>query len=665
MRVADVTRSAYAPFTVRAIVPDGNGGSVAFGRMANAPYPRVDIVAMPIDAGGTPHPEKSVVIAANALVSSFVGAAKTPTGYLVSFRDLGNYGYVAALDDNLSPTAPPSRFGNEEPAPLACSGAVCGGVVDHGLLLLDPKGSPLGQVNIPARTVTALPGGFAVGGARYNFSSLAGHLTFVDREGKITASATIPDGWYGIGSPAVAPHALGAAVFWTTENKVYGAVVSAGGVIVSTASLPSAGFQTSEIAVAANASGQYGLVFSTAISNVTCTCYPSYAMYAMRVSDALEPLAPPATLLSTDSTSNTDPVVAAIGNEFVAAWQHVLDYSQNFGSRILRIPPAGSVNANASVPFGLAPASQTGLDIAAGADRTLALWTSPTTSTAIRLYATRFDRFGTRLDATPIAVADSHLGAVATDGRDFMVNTGSKLVSVDGHDGTVRNVVSVVPASPPAIVWDGTGYVLPTYDGTALVTRLAPDGTLLWSKPLSLPYPAAMAAISGKTLIVSPQGPAIQYQIFDTAGNIVATNAISAPPSPYLFDVASNGRDQFLLLLGSNSSSIYAARIGGDGTPIDPVAVAVGPPGSVHVAVASAAHWLLFLTNEVIDFPALERHSPLAAEWAVDASINGGGRATLLTRRIEVIDGISVSVLSMREIVDPGAPGPRRRSVTR
>jgi hypothetical protein len=666
-RLADIARVDYARFAVRVIVPDGNGGSVAFGRMGKSDNRNADIVATPIDADGTPHPERAVMIAANASADSSVGAAKTPAGYLVSFGDVEMDGYVVVLNNNLSVVAPLLSVPNEELRRLACSGAVCAAVADGALLLIDPTGKLLGRVTIPgARTLTAIAGGFAVGAVHPTSpsSSTTGEVLFIDGEGKITGSAPLAGGSYRFDSPAIAPHALGAAVFWGSENQIRGAVVRTDGTIVSTATLPGGGIHVAEISAAANASGQMSLVFSSDVSYILCTCPPVYAVYAMRVSDALAPLTTPSLLSNEylDNTTSSGPVVAAIGNDFIAGWQH--STLQSFGSRILRIPSAGLVIAGASLPLDVAPASQTGLGVAASADRTLALWSSPALNGKTRLYATRFDRFGTRVDATPITVADSLFGAVASDGRDFMINIGSKLVSVDGGNGTVRAAGSVVPGMTPYIVWDGGGYVLPTYDAGFKLTRVAPDGTLLWSKPLSFPNPAGFAAIPGRTLVVTSQASTIHYQLFDTAGNIVATNAIFAPPWSYPIDVVSNGRDQFLLLL-DHYPFVYAARIAGDGTPVDPVAVSAGPSGAAAVAVASAGRWLLFLNDQVIGFPGLARQTALAAEWAVDAAITGSGRPALLTQRFELIDGVSVRVLSLWEILDSGASAPRRRSVKR
>src|SRR5829696_3232723 len=73
--VADIARTATAPFTVRSIVPDGKGGSVAFGRLARSATQRADIVAIQIDANGKPRSETPYVVALNQSSGSYVASA--------------------------------------------------------------------------------------------------------------------------------------------------------------------------------------------------------------------------------------------------------------------------------------------------------------------------------------------------------------------------------------------------------------------------------------------------------------------------------------------------------------------------------------------------------------------------------------------------------------
>src|SRR5207247_2223052 len=121
-------------------------------------------------------------------------------------------------------------------------------------------------------------------------------------------------------------------------------------------------------------------------------------------------------------------VVAGAGSGFIAA-----------GGRAVRIPAAGPISKSPGVPLALAPSRQEGWGIAASSDRTFALWSSTDLEGKSRLQGARFDRFGRCLDATPIIIADGMSGAVASDGRDFMVATISggvqRLFSVNGDDG--------------------------------------------------------------------------------------------------------------------------------------------------------------------------------------------------------------------------------------
>jgi hypothetical protein len=661
IRVADVARTASAPFTVRSIVADGKGGAVAFGRMSRGTPGRADILAIPVEATGRARWDLASTIAVNASSSSAVAAAKTAGGYVVTFRDVEGTGYIVPVDAFLTVRAP-LTLPNEEPYPLACNGGFCGGISKDSLLIIeaDPNRLIARAAVMGARTVAAAEGGFVVG----SVASSAYEVRFVRFDGTVTATAQFPVGQsfsIGLYVPAVAPHPLGAIALWPVDNQIRAVVVRTDGTTAATASLPGGiGPGVSDLSIAPGA-GQYAIVFSGLTSYFICTCPPNIEIEAMRISEGLEVLSPPARISL--GTTNGGPLVAAAGGNFIAAWE------QSFfdtGSRVAVIPGAGGVSVSSSEPLALAPASQSGRGLAATSDRTLAVWSSPSTSGTVRILAARIDSFGLSLDAQPIVIGDGFGSvAVASVGHDFAVNIGSQLVAVDGDDGTARVIVGGMQ-STGMLASDGAGYLLPTYTeaGYALM-RVTPAGSVLWTRRLNFPYPSGIAAMPGRTMVVGAQGPALGFHIFDPAGTPVKQGLITSIEGPFLLDLASNGRDQFLAVM-RDSKNLYAVRIGADGTILDPVPVVIAsPPVNVAAAAPLGGHWLIVVDNRAIELPSRIEHPMPAGETLVDLAAASGGRAVLLTSRTEVVEGHKVSVVVMREVKDTGGIPPRRRGVNR
>jgi len=648
LRVADTARTAHAPFSVGSILPDGDG-SVAFGRMSKTPANgRVDIVAVPIDAAGTPHPEKAFVIAANASPQSRVAATTTATGYLVTFRDVEGDGYVVALHPNFSVAASPLVVSKDEPLSLACSGAVCAGVVKDALLLLDPSTARLlGRPSFPgARNLTALPNGFALS-VLISFTTELIH--FLDRGGSITASAVLPPVAAGVEPAALAPHPLGVAAFRPLGDRITAmAIRNDTSVAISTLLPAPQAVSFSVSAAVLDARGRYTLAIHGIASLYYCTCPPNESVHVLRVSDALQPLEQPALLAEGWVNS---PVIASSGDNTIAAWVQ----TDMQGSRSLLIPAAGAVTAAASLPLPAVPASQTGLGIAASADRTLVLWKMPASNGGTAAYARRFDRNGS-LDAEPIALHGSS-GAVATDGRDFMIGAPVRLVSVDGDDGTVRSASSELRIMGGSIAWDGGGYVTVTLPESGYaVTRAAADGTPLWTRAVA-DYPYALAAVPGRTMVLHYRDGVAGFDIFDSAGTRIASKDLDRYP----ILVASNRRDQFLFLHRDNAGLGSVTRVGADGTLLDPIPRPIGAFTNARAAAALGDQWVLFVDNEAIEFPRLTRTPMPQGETAVAAAIASGGRAVLLAQRDEMVDGKQVKVLLLHELADAAGTPPRRR----
>src|SRR2546429_6156441 len=80
-----------------------------------------------------------------------------------------------------------------------------------------------------------------------------------------------------------------------------------------------------------------------------------------------------------------------------------------------------------------------------------------------------------------------------------------RLVAIDGRDGTTRAIPFAGGTGFIGLAWAGAGYMLLSSDGQPVLTRLAADGTKLWSRTIGLPsdlFTLALASIPGRTLIV-------------------------------------------------------------------------------------------------------------------------------------------------------------------
>lgn len=650
LRVGDVTRNDFAPFLVGAVVPDGGSGSVAFGRMQKPGL--TDVVAIPIDAAGTSHPEQAFTIATNVAAYSAVTAAKSASGYLVTFRDKAGDGFVVPLNSNLSIAAAPLVIPTDEPRALACSGNVCGAVAKDTLFVLDTAARVVARTAAPgASTIAATSEGFAVGAVL--------RVDFFDREGRATGTASLPGPNSGVPA-SLAPHALGVAAFWpgSSPQVIRGAVVRLDGsiaqieTVVDSAALDGAGAATAAISAAANANGESVLVWTT-MPAVFCTCIPFGDLWLLRLSPSLQPSGRPTRVTG---GSFGGPLTAAAGNAFLTAWS---DYYPTTGSQSLLVPKSGDVPTS-SAPLPPGPAAQRGAGIAASADRILALW-GPVIRGSVKLQATRFDRSGGKLDANPIAVFGSD-GGVATDGRDFMINNGISLVTVEGDDGTRWSAASE-PILNRSIAWDGAGYVYPTYENGYAISRVTPDRVKLWSKGVFFTSPLSLAALPGRTIVAGLRGDGTvyAYAIVDTNGTQVTSRILdlswAAPVGAY-----SNRGDQFLLLFQDGNRNGSLLRVGADGALLDPQPVPIGQLTTKTIVTALGDHWVVFAGGEAVEFPSLARTPLPEGETVVAAAPAPGGRAVVLTERAETVDGMSVKVVLVRELSDSGTMAPRRRA---
>jgi len=673
MRIADTARTAYAPYTERSIVTAGNGGSVVFGQVARPDdAKRADIVATPIDAAGTPHPENGAVIVVGASLQSVVAAAKTPSGYLMGFRDVENNGYLVPLRNDLQLAGTPLFFPGEEPWPIACDGDVCAAGLTHTVKLVDPLARSLGSIPRTIKALTALPGrGFAgVMTSSGPFGVAMMDVTLFDRAGTVTASASIPvtGGVSGSGAPAIVAHPLGAAAFWPAGSQVEGAVVRMDGAVGPKTLIPGTNWWSLwEVAAASDAGGRLAVAFTSADGGgaLICTCIPNFAVWTVRLSETLAPLDSPVKV-SAPYTS-VHPGIAATGDGFAAVWNHAASIGP-IGGRSLRIPAAGPIDAARSIPLRAAPAAQIPRLAATNGERTLTIWSTLDGSGVLSDYATLLDRYGKRLRTTALP-AGSYVGSIATDGRDFMLagttpaeagGSELRLFSIDGIDGAMKILPFRSGPATPRIAWDGAAYQLQTYDDDRFaLTRVTPDGVVLWRRPLA--GTVVIAAVAGRTIIAGSNAGRGMYDVLDAAGSVVASKTIERG---FPYSIVASRRGEVLLILRDASGPFLAMRIGADGTAIDPTPVPLDLP-NIYSPVAAApigGRWLITASNVAVEFPSLQRSELPAGELIYDATSAVESRATLFSMRDELVDGVTVKVAALRDVIDNGTAPPRRRA---
>ncbi|HSY48634.1 MAG TPA: hypothetical protein VLC46_07480 [Thermoanaerobaculia bacterium] len=151
--------------------------------------------------------------------------------------------------------------------------------------------------------------------------------------------------------------------------------------------------------------------------------------------------------------------------------------------------------------------------------------------------------------------------------------------------------------------------------------------------------------------------------MLDDRGVVISTN-VYTPPKPqdgFYYTVASNGRDQFILVAASYvSGEVYASRFTSEGRQLDDLSVPL-PNFGVPLVEALGDRWLLVAPHAAAEFPGWKPVDLSAAGTVVKMARASLDRIVLLTSETVTIDGNPVQLLMLRDLVDDAPP--RRRNV--
>lgn len=321
------------------------------------------------------------------------------------------------------------------------------------------------------------------------------------------------------------------------------------------------------------------------------------------------------------SYNQETPALATDGTNFLLVWE-------NAPGDILgtRVGPDGKVLD----PYGITIASQTYYTksapaVAFNGAHYLVVWQDRQNGSSYNdnIAGARVSTAGVVLDTTArlisTAAGDQQAPAVASDGTDFLVVWEDRRISANADDiygtrvlanGTVSNPTGVAYApltgeqTRPALAFNGTAYLVAWEDSSSgsihiQGARVARDGTLLSAKPgIALatgPYEQARPAIAsdGTRWLVAWQEYRSSYSDQQVRGTFVAPDGTVLDPasralvsSAYTTNprirLAFDGTNYLMAWVAQGSSSdpwagddIFAARVGPDGTVLDPAGIAL------------------------------------------------------------------------------------------
>ena len=132
-------------------------------------------------------------------------------------------------------------------------------------------------------------------------------------------------------------------------------------------------------------------------------------------------------------------------------------------------------------------------------------------------------------------------------------------------------------------------------------------------------------------------------------------------PQYSYFIAASNGSDQFLLVVVAPTRTIYASRFTRDGKQLDDLTTPLMSSSSGGPLVeALGDRWILVAPGGAMEFPARKPIDLSAAGTIVRMARASSDRIVLLTSETVVVDGMPLQLLMLRDLVDDP---PRRRAV--
>jgi hypothetical protein len=347
------------------------------------------------------------------------------------------------------------------------------------------------------------------------------------------------------------------------EDDIYGARVSSAGTVLDTTAfaISAAAHDQYEPAVAWNGTN-YFVVWgdnraATSVSNCSCDIYGTQVGSDGTVADV------GGIAISTAADWQQEPVITSNGSDFFVAWDdHRSGGSWDVYGTLIDaagtvLSPTGTVISNAGQPLPVPAVAWNGTNYAV-------VWEDPRSSGYGDIYTTRVSAAGAVLDPSGVLVSnatyDQQGPALAATGTDFFaVWTDGRTLNSDVYGSRITGAGVVSDPSGiritsaldrqgnSAIAWDGTNFLVVWNDlrsGTLYdiyAARIAPDGTVL--DPDGIPV---------STDVSSDQiTPAVAWD---------GTNFLVVWEDSRNY----NGNNY------NERNDIYGARVGADGTVVDP-----------------------------------------------------------------------------------------------
>ncbi|MCX5801250.1 MAG: T9SS type A sorting domain-containing protein [Candidatus Eisenbacteria bacterium] len=414
-------------------------------------------------------------------------------------------------------------------------------------------------------------------------------------------------------NPAVAFDGTNYLVVWMDNRSrsswdIYGARVSVGGSVLDPGG----------IAVATGTTNQYNPAIGFDGTNclVVWMDYGSgsgYDIYGARVSTNGSVLDPGSIAISTAANSQEFPAIAFDGTDFLVVWEDGRSgtYSDIYGARV---SAGGSVLDPGGVAISTAALNQFRPRIAFDGTNFLVVWHDSRNGPYYDVYGVRVSAGGSVLDTADIAIStaamDQLYPAIAFDGTNYLVvwmddrsrtswDSYGARVSTDGSvldPGGIAVATSPGDQFSPAIAFDGTNFLVVWHDyrsGSRDIygTRMSAGGSVLDAAGIAIStaannqfYPA-IASDGTDFLVVWEDNRGRSYDIYgarvsgggsvlDPGGIAISTGARTERGPAVAFDGTS-----YLVVWhdyrSGTYSDIYGARVGTDGSVLDPGGIAI------------------------------------------------------------------------------------------
>lgn len=393
--------------------------------------------------------------------------------------------------------------------------------------------------------------------------------------------------------PAVAANGTNFLVVWENfdagGNDIFGARLSPAGVVRDPNGFTIGRAANAQMNAAVTSVGGDFLVTWQDYRNCPTGAFAA-RIHGTRVRDDGSVVEPDGTPLSATATEQWSPAIAGWGTEFLAVWQDFRNHpdtmladiygTRGVSSNNLALDAESSLSGSANAE--LAPA------VAALGTDFLAVWTDTRASatTGTDIYSVRLDGNGEVLDTTaiPVCTATNNQSdaAVAASGTNFLAvwtdgrNTPSNALHGDIYGALVNTTGAVLQSN---------GFPICTATNDQNGAALALLGTnflVVWQDARASSPTATRWDIYGAR--VSASG-----QVLDPSGIPICTTI----PAQTNVAVAANASQALVVWADFRYSGVYphifGARIGDDGTVLDPSGLAICTASYFQTSVAVAA----------------------------------------------------------------------------